>query len=212
MSDMIRAADFEGRVIPLLARGGEEWATTDVVASMLGYKDPRKVVRLFRSHSVEFTAREVAEVTLDGHGSVPNSGPKRKLIFSLRGVELLAIFSRTDLGRRVRKWCVDRLEAERNGSRVVSADQLARLVERQRLLEKALEEARAQHVADLKRVTEGLLASNAVMASALGTAMAHRRHQKAKERALEAELKIGQQFFPRFSPGDSTSLAAPGSN
>lgn len=138
-SSLVRSADFEGKVIPLHARGGEEWATCDIVADLLGYEGSRrskanKVAKLYRTHRAEFLGSEVqhafvgVEVGIQNpHLAAPRVQRHRKLIFSLSGIDHLAILSRTAAGIRVRRWCVDRMEAARRGDRVVTADQLGAL-------------------------------------------------------------------------------------
>lgn len=185
-ADLIRTFDFQGRTLTFTEVAGEFWLSGSDVARALGYGSHREVTKLFARHEAEFKAGEAEVVKL----TTSDGKSRRMSAFSPRGLLRLAIHADTPTAAAFRDFVIDVMDKLRRGdARLVSAEQVERL-------EVALRDAHAQHLADLKRVTQQLLESNATMASALGSALAARRFQKAKERALQAELDIGQRFFP----------------
>jgi len=194
-SDLIRA-DFYGRPVALHIIEGGEWVTPDVIAPLLELADRRKVANLFGRHKADFlegVEYRYADICVPGS----RTQTRKVLAFSLDGVEHLALLTRSRAGTKLRRWCIDTRRALRKGEAAIvttaQVDALRGEVER---LSARLIEAQADHTKNLQRVAETLMATNDKMASALGAALAHRKHQKAHQRALQAELDIGQRFFP----------------
>lgn len=201
-SSEIVTQDFYGKAVEMHERNGALWFTSEQAATVLGATDRRAVAKLFRLHKSELTeGTEYAYANLAVVTSGEQSSPqvRRVLCLSMQGVEFFALLVRGEEGKRARRWVLD-LRASLRAKEKVIADPV-KLMAKLRDLEAQLVEAHARHRDDLKATVTQLLESNAVMASALGSALASRRHQIARERALRAELDIGQKLFPYGQDG-----------
>lgn len=121
-----RMVMFEDHPLTLERRDGAWWASGDEVASALGYEDKRSVADLYRRHKREFLSCETTTIDVVENGGrlPPRRGNRRSVrIYSLRGLDLLAMFARTSVAVRFRRWVLDTLEA----LRAVPADRLAAL-------------------------------------------------------------------------------------
>lgn len=205
MSQMMKVvADFYGLPIEVLRahEGSAEWVAADVVAGMLGYSSSKRVTELFRRHRDEFIDGEFTYAVMETCGRGTRSQGRRRLIFSMRGVEHLALLARTEVGRKVRRWAVDRMEAERAGGRFVTADQLARL--EARLVELAADRDRLASLVGVSMDRIGdLIGVIDIQASAAGKFLSWvSRHpltaDEEKVRSLAREMqqrKKGQRFL-----------------
>ncbi|WP_440464355.1 BRO-N domain-containing protein [Psychrobacter sp. ASPA161_6] len=113
-------------------RNGQIWLTSGEVAKALGYKSTKSVNNLYNSNFDEFTTRMttvIDSMTVRKTGNVM----MKTRIFSLRGCHLLAMFARTDIAKKFRKWVLDildrevitRTDAKQRESLVAACDKLA---------------------------------------------------------------------------------------
>lgn len=84
------------------------WFESKDIANALGYADHRSVTGIYANYKKEFKTgmTEVVESTTSLSLKV------RTRIFSLRGVHLIAMFSRTPVAEEFRKWVLDILDKE----------------------------------------------------------------------------------------------------
>lgn len=100
---------FNDHQFNLIERDGKTWLTATDIATALGYSRSDKVTQLYKRHAREFTASMTACVeTLSlGHANLKTE----VRVFSLRGAHLVAMFARTAMGEKFRKWVLDQLDA-----------------------------------------------------------------------------------------------------
>lgn len=207
----IMTGDFYGRTVRFHRDGEHVWFTAEQAAGPLGLSSAKQVRKLFANHKAEFLADiEYGYPTLAVAYSNPSEGPEgmrrqKVLVFSLQGIDHLALLVRNEVGVKVRRWTVDLRQALRNREKAIVDP--VKLAEKVLDLQRQLNDAHERHKSDLRRVTDQLLGNNEALASALGAAFRMRRYQKEREAALRAELEIGQRFFFAREHGDAPAVA-----
>jgi len=149
--------EFEGQPLEFQKLEGEWWANAEEAADILGYADRRKILNLFGRHEEEFLPSETCVLT-----SRTQPGQVRAVrFFSPKGLEHLAILGRTEKCVRFRRWLLDEvLEKLRDGGRLVTADQVERLLRRLAMLEGQIvllrdREQRLAHIIDIRVSASG---------------------------------------------------------
>jgi prophage antirepressor-like protein len=98
-------------------QNGQIWLTSSELAKALGYADHTGVNRAFNRNKDEFTPSmtqlvEINEEVKSTYSSKTKGLAAKTRIFSLRGCHLIAMFSRTKIGKKFRKWVLDILDKE----------------------------------------------------------------------------------------------------
>lgn len=102
----MHALAFHNTQFDITDRNGQPWLRSFQIGSALGYKNPSAdMAKLYDRNADEFTSSMTALVELDTAG-----GKQQVRIFSLRGVHLLAMLSRTKVAKEFRHWVLDVLE------------------------------------------------------------------------------------------------------
>ena len=103
---------------------GQIWLTSAEVAKALGYSRTDKISGLYNRNKDEFTdtMTTTVEMFVDGFGGGNSKKPVR--IFSLRGCHALAMFARTVIAKKFRKWVLDILDKEVGAPMQVFSNQL----------------------------------------------------------------------------------------
>lgn len=83
------------------------WLTANQIGFALQYADDKAVQRIYARHSDEFTEKMTRVVKL----TTP-SGEQKARVFSLRGAHMIAMFARTPVAKKFRKWVLDILDRE----------------------------------------------------------------------------------------------------
>lgn len=92
---------------------GQIWLTSTEIAKALGYARTDNISRIYNRNKDEFTSTMTATINMVVKGFGSGEGNKRDVrIFSLRGCHLIAMFARTDIAKRFRKWVLDILDKE----------------------------------------------------------------------------------------------------
>lgn len=120
-SSLVKTFEFEGHALSFSERSGEWWAAGEDVAEALGYSSRKQVLKVFERHSAEFLPSETATVDL----TATDGKVYQTRVFSLRGLEHLAILGRTETCVRFRRWILDVIERLRSGEvRLVTVEKL----------------------------------------------------------------------------------------
>jgi len=98
-------------------RNGQIWLTSAELAKALGYSDHTGVNRTFNRNKDEFTKNmtqliKINEKVISTSSSKTKGLVAKTRIFSLRGCYAIAMFARTDIAKKFRKWVLDILEKE----------------------------------------------------------------------------------------------------
>lgn len=103
----MKALTFHTTQFDIIDRNGQPWLRGYQIGTALGYTNqPDTAIRkIFDRNADEFTSSMTALVELDTAG-----GKQQVRIFSLRGVHLLAMLSRTKVAKEFRHWVLDVLE------------------------------------------------------------------------------------------------------
>ncbi len=103
----MHALSFRDTQFDIVDRNGQPWLRGYQIGTALGYTNqPDTAIRkIFDRNADEFTSSMTALVELDTAG-----GKQQVRIFSLRGVHLLAMLSRTKVAKEFRRWVLDVLE------------------------------------------------------------------------------------------------------
>ena len=83
------------------------WLTSNQIGYALQYADDKAVHRIYARHSDEFTDRMTGVVKLTTPG-----GDQQIRVFSLRGAHMIAMFARTPVAKKFRRWVLDILDRE----------------------------------------------------------------------------------------------------
>lgn len=107
---------------PVVKSDGQIFLAAGELAQALDYKSVKSVSNLYNSNKDEFTdsmtqvielmTSENIEVTESVTSKQTRNLRKKVRIFSLRGCHLIAMFARTDVAKRFRKWVLDILDKE----------------------------------------------------------------------------------------------------
>lgn len=94
-----------------ITRKGQPWLTAAEIGKAMGYLDDKSIHRAYARHSAEFTEHMTGVVKL----TTP-SGEQDVRVFSLRGAHLLGMFARTERAAEFRRWVLDILDAQNEGT------------------------------------------------------------------------------------------------
>ena len=111
--------DFLGRAVEARKMDDDLWFTAERVADMLGYADSRKAINLYNQHKDEFLPSETrildSRIWKPGVASRAMGNRGRLRIFSLSGLDHLALLARTEAGVAARRWVIDLRKRFRSG-------------------------------------------------------------------------------------------------
>lgn len=108
----VPALKFHDQKFTLTHRNGQPWLRGPQIADALGYAHGRqRIQQLYEKHAAEFTDSMTALVKLKTKG-----GEQEVRIFSLRGAHLLGMFARTERAAEFRRWVLDILDADTEGT------------------------------------------------------------------------------------------------
>ncbi|WP_257220865.1 BRO family protein [Acinetobacter sp. YH12233] len=103
-------------------RDGQIWLTAGELARALGYAKANAVTQVYERNQDEFNSSMTNVIDLNSERSVgslklrlpkkENNLVKTVRIFSLRGAHLIAMFSKTAIAKKFRKWVLDVLDRE----------------------------------------------------------------------------------------------------
>lgn len=103
-------------------QNGQIWLTAPELASALGYSKSDAVGQVYERNKDEFNSSMTTTITVKSNDSIETlnlsvSKKSKNLtktirIFSLRGAHLIAMFSKTAIAKRFRKWVLDVLGRE----------------------------------------------------------------------------------------------------
>lgn len=191
---MMQAFDFRGEPMVFRKAPDGQWVlTTEQLARGLSYSDQRKVSHLFKRHEREFKSGESCVLTMGTQGGQG----RRTRVFTPRGAMRVALHADTDVAEDFRDFVLDVMDKLRSGEAgLITPEQLTAIVAA--AITKAIQANDAQWTTRLAAVEarfDRLLESNHQIVGLAASAMAHRRHQKAREQALKAEIALGQSFM-----------------
>lgn len=111
-------------------QNGQIWLTAPELASALGYSKSDAVGQVYERNKDEFNSSMTTTITVKSNDSIETlnlsvSKKSKNLtktirIFSLRGAHLIAMFSKTAIAKRFRKWVLDVLDREVTSQQVNS--------------------------------------------------------------------------------------------
>ncbi|MBM96021.1 MAG: hypothetical protein CMI09_09280 [Oceanospirillaceae bacterium] len=101
----MHSLSFHNTQFDIIDRNNQPWLRLPQIGVALGYANPYKVQQVFDRNSDEFTDSMTALIELGTNG-----GKQQVRIFSLRGVHLLAMLSRTKVAKEFRRWVLDVLD------------------------------------------------------------------------------------------------------
>lgn len=103
-------------------QNGQIWLTATELASALGYSKSDAVGQVYERNKDEFNSSMTTTITVKSNDSIETlnlsvSKKSKNLtktirIFSLRGAHLIAMFSKTAIAKKFRKWVLDVLDRE----------------------------------------------------------------------------------------------------
>ncbi|EHL5406172.1 hypothetical protein KD288_002394 [Salmonella enterica] len=101
---------------------GQTWFESADVAKALGYAHVRSITGLYANYTKEFSEGMTLIIDSTTNG-INNSLRKIKVrLFSLRGVHLIAMLSRTPVAEDFRKWVLDLIEREEARQKQIPVD------------------------------------------------------------------------------------------
>lgn len=103
---------FEGQQISALNYQNRIWLTAAEIAKALQYAREDAVSRIYQRNTDEFSSDMTETVKLTVSGKINGLQHKEARIFSLRGAHLIAMFARTPVAKKFRKWVLDILDRE----------------------------------------------------------------------------------------------------
>lgn len=98
---------FEGISFNPVSRDQQVWLRLPQIEVALGYTKRGALQTVFARHADEFTTSMTRVIRLATAG-----GKQAVRVFSLRGAHLLAMFARTEVAKRFRRWVLDILDRE----------------------------------------------------------------------------------------------------
>ena len=105
---MTNQLTFQNTHFNVIERNNKLFISAVELASALGYKNSNSISRIYARNKDEFSNAMTEEVKLTLSGNLTKS----VRIFSLRGAHLIAMFSRSTIGKEFRKWVLDVLDKE----------------------------------------------------------------------------------------------------
>ncbi|MFS1538537.1 MAG: Bro-N domain-containing protein [Candidatus Phlomobacter fragariae] len=115
MNNAITTLTFQNFTFNPVVDSGQIWLTSTELAQALGYSRTDNVSRVYSRNADEFTDSMTMTVNMT---VVRKTGEIDMLVrlFSLRGAHLIAMFATTPIAKLFRKWVLDILDRELNGS------------------------------------------------------------------------------------------------
>ncbi|STD30329.1 BRO family, N-terminal domain [Edwardsiella tarda] len=108
--DIVARSDlnFQGKALVPVSNITGVWLTSSDLAKALEYSNSRAVTMIYNKYADEFTSgmTQVLEVSTSGNYR------KKVRVFSLRGAHLIAMFARTNVAKKFRRWVLDILDRE----------------------------------------------------------------------------------------------------
>lgn len=98
---------FQNVVFNSCKHQGQLWLTSNELGLALEYADDKAIQRIYARHSDEFTDSMTGVVNL----TTP-SGRQDCRVYSIRGAHLVAMFARTPVAKKFRRWALDILDKE----------------------------------------------------------------------------------------------------
>lgn len=100
--------NFHGTALIPVSNITGTWLTSSDLAKALQYANSRAVTMIYNKYADEFSSgmSQVLEVSTSGNYR------KKVRVFSLRGAHLIAMFARTDVAKKFRRWVLDILDRE----------------------------------------------------------------------------------------------------
>ncbi len=100
------------KLTPVTQNDNQIWLISKSLANALGYADVRSVTRIFNRNADEFTQNMARTIEISRGGQIDHHDNliTKTRIFSLRGCHLIAMFARTKIAKKFRKWVLDVLE------------------------------------------------------------------------------------------------------
>lgn len=111
---------FNNTNFSIIDHNGQVWLRSAELAEALGYADDRSVSRIYARNSDEFTDSMSTVVKLTTSANLK----AEMRIYSLRGAHLVAMFARTDIAKKFRKWVLDVLDREQAKINEVRQDRM----------------------------------------------------------------------------------------
>lgn len=109
------ALAFEGTTFHTVQRRGQVWLRASEIAEALGYSRADKVTQIYDRNKDEFSPAMTQNLKLRVKGFGSGNDFKEVRVFSLRGAHLIAMFSRTELAKKFRRWVLDVLDRQLDG-------------------------------------------------------------------------------------------------
>lgn len=106
---------FEKKRFDLIEIDGQNWLKAADLASALGFAQENAVSKIFNRHQDEFSASMTKIITIPKMG-IPNQFNTVR-VFSFRGAHLVAMFARTQVGIRFRRWVLNVLDEQERQKR-----------------------------------------------------------------------------------------------
>lgn len=97
---------------------GQTWFESADIAKALGYANLRSITGIYANHKNEF-ANDMSKVL---ESSTLGKERNKTRVFSLRGVHLIAMLSRTPVAEDFRKWVLDLIEREEARQKQIPVD------------------------------------------------------------------------------------------
>lgn len=141
----MQALSFRNTQFDVIDQSGQPWLRSQQIAVALQYKRPDILNQIFQKHADEFTSSMTALVELDTAG-----GKQQVRIFSLRGVHLLGMLSRTKVAKEFRHWALDVLDSTAAAGPALPQPKMQHLDDQDGLVIKAAFNDRHFRIIDLK--------------------------------------------------------------
>ncbi|ABS49876.1 MULTISPECIES: P22AR C-terminal domain-containing protein [Yersinia pseudotuberculosis complex] len=95
-----------------IQEGSQIWLASSELAAALQYKSAKSITNLFNENKDEFTPAMSLVIESMTNGINNKLRARRVRIFSLRGAHLVAMFARTIVAKKFRRWVLDLLDRE----------------------------------------------------------------------------------------------------
>ncbi|MGJ0194565.1 BRO family protein [Pantoea sp. RRHST58] len=102
----------EHAIVPFDNGDGKVWFTTEHIAELLGYNDPKHVNKIYQRHKDEFTDSMTTKVTVSDKSNTYGVLQSDLRLFSPRGAHLIGMVSRTKVAKELRIWLLNLAEKE----------------------------------------------------------------------------------------------------
>lgn len=99
---------FNNHNLEIINKNGQRYFSAPQIGAALGYARSDKIVQIYNRHNDEFTPDMSDTLKLRLSGNLETD----VRIFSLRGCHLLAMFSKTPVAKKFRRWILDLIEQQ----------------------------------------------------------------------------------------------------